>query len=73
MPSDFPRPELKAQEVERDDREVATPVRVLAVDDLRLVRMQRQLARRKAVRQRTPQQPRLLDSSALGSQLGPDL
>src|SRR6516164_10435025 len=52
LPHRFPRPELKAQEVERDDREVATPVRVLAVDDLRLVRMQHQLARRKAVQKR---------------------
>ena len=54
LPHRFPGPELKAQEVERDRRKVATPVRVLAVDDLRLLRMQHELARRKAVSKRLP-------------------
>jgi hypothetical protein len=54
LPHRFPRPELKAQEVERDDREVSPTVRVLAVDDFRLVRMQRQLASRQAIYKRAP-------------------
>ena len=54
LPYRFPGAKLKAQEVERDGRKVAAPVRILAVDDFRLFRMQRQLAGRKAIRERTP-------------------
>jgi len=35
---------LEAQKVERNDRKVAPPVRILAVDDLRLPGMQHQFA-----------------------------
>src|SRR5260221_12311973 len=50
----FPRSECKSEKVERLVREVAAPVCVLAVDDLRLFRMQHQLAGRKAFLQRAP-------------------
>src|SRR4051794_2586980 len=43
-----PRPECVAEEIERLDRKVATPVRVLAVDELRLLRVQNRPAGRKA-------------------------
>src|SRR5271155_2978198 len=36
QPHRFPGTELKAQKVKRDDRKVAAPVHILAVDDLRL-------------------------------------
>ena len=48
-PHRLPGPKLESQKVERDDREVAASVRILAVDDLRLLGMQHQLAGRKAV------------------------
>src|SRR6516164_935373 len=44
----LPRPECKPEKVERLVRKVATAVRILAVDDLRLLGMQHQLAGRKA-------------------------
>src|SRR6185369_16225473 len=44
-PHRFPGPELKAQKVEVDVGVVALPVHILAVDDTRLLGMQRQLAR----------------------------
>jgi hypothetical protein len=50
----FPRSECESEKVERLVREVAAPVRILAVDDLRLLRMQHQLAGRKAILQRAP-------------------
>ena len=53
-PHRLPGTELEAQKVDRDDRKVPAPVLILAVDDLRLLRMQHQLAGRKAVRKRTP-------------------
>ena len=40
-PHRLPGPKLESQKVERDDREVAASVRILAVDDLRLLGMQR--------------------------------
>src|SRR5215472_5264787 len=45
----FPRPECKPEKVERLVRKVAPAVRILAVDDLRLLGMQHQLAGRKAI------------------------
>jgi hypothetical protein len=48
-----------------DVREVAAPVHILAVDDLRLLRMQHQLAGREAVRNRTPECPCLLGALAM--------
>jgi hypothetical protein len=50
---------LEAEKVKVDVREVAVPVHILAVDDLRLLRMQHQLAGRKAVGNRAPECPRL--------------
>src|SRR6516164_3195737 len=44
----LPRPECKPEKVERLVRKVATAVRILAVDDPRLLGMQHQLAGRKA-------------------------
>jgi hypothetical protein len=39
LPHRLPGSELETQEIERDDRKVAPPVRILAVDDLRLLGM----------------------------------
>src|SRR4030088_701863 len=50
----FSRPEHKPEKVERLVRKVATAVRILAVDDLRLLRVQHQLAGREAILQRAP-------------------
>src|ERR1700758_2062391 len=47
-PQRFPRSERKPEKVERLVRKVATAVRILAGDDLRLLGMQHQLAGRKA-------------------------
>jgi hypothetical protein len=44
--------ERESEKVERLIRELATPVDILAIDDLRLLWMQRQLAGRKAIRKR---------------------
>src|SRR5947208_3000215 len=52
LPHRFPCSETEAEKVERLVREVATPVRIFAVDDFCLLRMQHQLARRKAVGKR---------------------
>ena len=49
-----PRPELVAQERERRDLMIVTPVGVLAVDDARLVRMQLQTDLRQASSDRVP-------------------
>ena len=54
LPHRFPRSETEAEKVKRLVREVATPVRILAVDDPRLLGMQHQLAGRKAVGKRAP-------------------
>ena len=53
-PHRFPRSEIEAEKVERLVRKIFMPVCILAVDDLRLLRMQHQLASREAVRKRTP-------------------
>src|SRR5436190_2502209 len=50
----FPRSERKPEKVERLVRKVATAVRILAVDDLRFLRVQHQLAGREAILQRAP-------------------
>ena len=50
----FPHSEHEPEEGERVSRKVAAPVCVLAVDNLRLLRMQYQLAGRKAICQRAP-------------------
>src|SRR4051794_37924589 len=50
----FSRSEFEPEKVERLVREIAAPVRILAVDDLRLLGMQHQLADRKAVGKRAP-------------------
>jgi len=49
-PHRLPGAELKTQKVERNDWKVAAPVCILAIDDLRLLRMQHQLAGRQAIR-----------------------
>src|SRR5438045_8928766 len=61
----FPRPECKPEKVERLVRKVAPPVRILAIDDLRLLGMQHQLAGRKAFLQRAPSRPRLFGALAV--------
>src|ERR1700736_3279948 len=64
-PQRFPRPEHESEEGKRLVRKIAAPVRILAVDDLRLLRMQHQLAGRKAVGNRAPECPRLLGAFAM--------
>src|SRR5262245_8086072 len=64
-PHDLPGSKLEAQKVEVDIGEVAAPVYILAVNDLRLLRMQHQLAGREAVGNRTPECPRLLGALAV--------
>jgi hypothetical protein len=61
----FSRPEFESEKVKRLVSEVAVPVRILAVDDLCLLRMQHQLAGRKTVGKRAPQRPRLLGALAV--------
>src|SRR5881396_768120 len=53
-PYRLPRSKHETEKVERLAREVAAPIRILAVNDLRLLRMQHQLAGRKAVGKRAP-------------------
>src|SRR5947208_4487663 len=64
-PHDLPSSKLETQKVEVDVRGVAAPVHILAVDNLRLLWMQHQLAGRKAVGNRAPQCPRLLGAVAV--------
>src|SRR6516164_265283 len=56
---------LEAEKVKVDVGEVAAPVHILAVDDRCLLRMQHQLAGRKAVGNRTPECPRPLGALAV--------
>src|SRR5580692_8987217 len=49
IPDRLPGSKLKTQKIKRDDRKVAAPVRILAIDDLCLHRMQHQLADRKTI------------------------
>src|SRR6202163_4504761 len=62
-PHRLPGSELEPKKVERDDRKVPAPVHILAVDDLRLHRMQHQLAGREAVAKRAPKCPRPLSAA----------
>ena len=57
--------ELVAQKIEMDVRVVAVPVHILAIDDPCLLRMENQLADRKAVGNRTPEGPCVLLGSAV--------
>ena len=54
-PHRLPCSKLKAEKVECDDGKVARPIHILAVDDLRLLRMQFQLAIGKTIAKRTPE------------------
>src|SRR5262245_29035685 len=54
MPDRLPGSKREAKKAERLVRVISTPVHILAVDDLRLLRMQDQPADRKAIRQRLP-------------------
>src|SRR5438874_1733721 len=64
-PHDLPGSKLEAEKIEVAVGEIAAPVHILAVDDLRLLRMQHQLAGREAVGSRTPECPRLLGALAV--------
>src|SRR5215831_8210300 len=54
VPDRLPGPKRVAKKVERLVRVVPTPVHILAIDDLRLLGMQHQLAGREAVGKRLP-------------------
>src|SRR6516164_3101380 len=56
---------LEAEKVKVDVGKVAAPVDILAVDDLRLIRMQHQLADRQAVGNCAPECPRLFGALAM--------
>src|SRR5215467_5675941 len=58
---------LEAEKVKVDVRKVAAPVDILAVDDLRLIRMQHQLAGRQAVGNCAPECPRLPGALAMAT------
>jgi hypothetical protein len=45
VPDRFARPEIVAKEIEADDGMVSPAVLIVAVDDLGLLRMQRELTR----------------------------
>src|SRR3974390_972867 len=62
LPHRLPRSKHKTEEVERLIWEITTAVRILAVDDLRLLGMQHQLAGRKAVSKHAPQRLRFLSA-----------
>ena len=64
-PHDLSGSKLEAEKVKADVGKVAAPVDILAVDDLRLLRMQHQLAGRQAVGNRAPECPRLLGALAM--------
>src|ERR1700730_5695150 len=53
-PQRFPRSEHESEEGKALSRKVATPICILAVNNLRLLRMQHQLAGRKAISKRAP-------------------
>jgi hypothetical protein len=54
VPHRLSGPETKSEKVEQCVGIISAPVLVLAVDDLRLLRMQNQLANRKAIRNCAP-------------------
>ena len=66
LPDRFPCSECEAEEVERLVRIIAAPICILAVDDLRLLRMQHQLADREAVGNRAPECSCLLGAPTHG-------
>jgi len=65
VPYRLPRPERIAEKVERLVRKVASPVRVLAVDELRLLRVQSELASCKSSLQAAPQRLGLFGALAM--------
>ena len=65
VPHRLPCPECKSQEIKRRMSIVASPVRILAIDDLRLLGMQFQPAGCKAMPQRTAQRLRRLGALAV--------
>src|ERR1700739_3692366 len=54
VPNGFPGSKLKAKKIKVDVGKFVTSVCILAVDDLRLFRMQRQLAGRETIHKRAP-------------------
>src|SRR5215467_8397398 len=64
-PHDLSGSKLKAEKVEVDVGEVTLPICILAVDHLRLLRVQHQLADRKAVGNRAPERSCLLGAVAM--------
>ena len=64
-PHDLPGSKLEAKKVEVDVGRIAAPIHILAVDHLRLLWMQHQLANREAVSNRAPEGPRLLGAVAM--------
>jgi len=65
VPDRFPRPKHVAEKVEGLVRKITTSVPILAIDEFRLLRIENQLAGRKAILQRTPQRPRLFGALAV--------
>src|SRR5712675_673621 len=65
IPHRLPGSKLEPKKIEMRIGKVAPPVRVLAIDDLRLLRMQHQLAGPKAGSQCAPQNLRLLGVVAM--------
>src|SRR5215471_12348383 len=68
-PHYFSGSKLEGEKVKVDLGKVAAPVDILAVDDLRLLRMQHQLADRQAVGNRAPECPRLLGAFAMTNEV----
>ena len=64
-PHDLSSSKLEAEKVKVDVGKVAAPVDILAVDDLRLIGMQHQLAGRQAVGNCAPECSRLLGAFAM--------
>src|SRR5215813_7956711 len=64
-PHDLSGSKLEAEKVKVDVGKVAAPVDILAVDDLRLIRMQHQLADRQTVGNCAPECPRLFGALAV--------
>src|SRR5262249_11459408 len=64
-PHDLSGSKLEAEKVKVYVGNVAPPVHILTIDNLRLLRMQHQLAGREAVGNRAPERPRLLGALAV--------
>src|SRR5438477_5688575 len=69
VPDRRPRPKLVAEEFKRLDRMVSAPVRILAVDELCLLRMQSQPAGHDACLQGAPQYLRRFGASAVADDI----